>query len=117
VAGREETSVGQLGRLLNSEGEVIAEGTCELKPPAPGGREVTMRVPSERVLMERQQGPMTLILDDGATLEIDAKLRLKFRINGSNGDSSFLYKLRAVEQPSPQPQLQPAKGKSRSAGL
>jgi hypothetical protein len=109
--------VGQLGRLLNSEGEVIAEGTCELKPSAPGGREVTMRVPSERVLMDRQQGPMTLILEDGATLEIDAKLRLKFRVNGSSGDSSFIYKLRAVEQPRLQPQPQPAKGKGLSAGL
>jgi hypothetical protein len=117
VAGREETSVGQLGRLFNSEGEVIAEGTCELKPPALGGREVTMRVSSERVRMERQQGPMTLILEDGATLEIDAKLRLKFRVNGSAGDSSFIYKLRAVEQPRLEPQLQPAKEESRSAGL
>ena len=88
----------QQGKLLTSEGEIVAEGACELSGPAPTGCQVTMWIASERVLMERQQGPMTLMLDDGAALEIAEERRLKFRINGSGGESSFLYKLRIAEQ-------------------
>lgn len=88
----------QQGKLFNNDDEVIAEGACELRPSAPGEYEVTMWTPFERVLMERQRGPMTLILEGGAALAIAEERRLKFRINGSNGAPSFIYRLRAVEQ-------------------
>ena len=105
----------QQGKLLNSEGEIIAEGACELSEPTPSGCEVTMWIPSERVLMERQQGPMTLMLEDGPTLEISEERRLKFRINGSGGESSFLYKLRIAEQQ--RLESPPASGQSSPARL
>jgi len=93
--------VRQQGKLFNNDDEVIAEGACELRRSAPGEYEVTMWTPFERALMERQRGPMTLILEDGAALEIAEERRIKFRINGSGGTASFIYKLRAVEQQEP----------------
>ena len=95
----------QQGRLFNSDGEIIAEGDCEFNGSAAGepacrtGRyDVTMWTPFEQVLMERQLGPMTLVLEDGAALEIAEERRLKFRVNGSGGSSSFIYRMRAVGQ-------------------
>jgi hypothetical protein len=66
--------------------------------------------------MERQRGPMTLILENGAALEIAEERRIKFRVNGSGDTPSFIYKLRAVEQQEPLESLS-AEGKPSSTHL
>ncbi len=111
----------QQGKLLNREGEIVAEGACELSEPAPGGFGVTMWIPSERALLERQQGSMTLMLEDGAALEIAEERRLKFRINALDGASSFVYKLLVVEReplaPGAHPPMVQESLPDRQAGL
>jgi hypothetical protein len=81
-------------KLYNREGEVIAEGLCELSEE---GSQVSMWPTLEKGLFERESGLMTLELEGGAALRISER-RLRLRINPTHGPRTFIYRMR-VEQP------------------
>ena len=85
----------QQGKLYNREGEVIAEGLCELSEE---GSQVSMWPTLEKGLLERESGVMTLELDGGAALRISER-RLRLRINPTHGPRTFIYRMRVEQRP------------------
>ena len=81
-------------RLYNREGEVIAEGLCELNDE---GSQVSMWPILEKGLFERERGVMTLELEGGTALRISER-RLKLRISPPHGQRTSLYRM-SVEHP------------------
>jgi hypothetical protein len=85
----------QQGKLYNREGEVIAEGLCELSEE---GSQVSMWPTLEKGLFERESGVMTLELEGGAALRISER-RLRLRINPTHGPRTFIYRMQVEHQP------------------
>jgi len=85
----------QQGKLYNREGEVIAEGLCELSDE---GSQVSMWPTLEKGLFEREAGVMTLELEGGAALRISER-RLRLRINPTHGPRTFIYRMQVEHQP------------------
>ncbi len=78
------------GRVLNSDREVVATGSCEVNEER---LEVTLRPFTDTGLLDKETGPLILELDDGRTLELDKKY-MKFRLYGPDGERQSVYRLR-----------------------
>jgi hypothetical protein len=83
------------GKLYNRDGEIIAEGLCELSEE---GSQVSMWPTLEKGLFERESGVMTLELEGGATLRISER-RLRLRINPTHGPRTFIYRMQVEHTP------------------
>jgi hypothetical protein len=92
--GPEETVVKQQGQLRNSEGELIAEGLCELNAER---HEVTMWPERELSALARHRGALTLRLEDGVTLEISDR-HMIFKLGRPGDGRTSIYRLRLLEQ-------------------
>jgi hypothetical protein len=85
----------QQGKLYNGDGEIIAEGLCELSEE---GLQVSMWPTLEKGLFERERGVMTLELEGGSALRISER-RLRLRINPTHGPRTFIYRMRVEQLP------------------
>jgi hypothetical protein len=85
----------QQGKLYNGDGEIIAEGLCELSEE---GSLVSMWPTLEKGLFERESGLMTLELEGGTALRISER-RLRLRINPTHGPRTFIYRMRVEPLP------------------
>jgi hypothetical protein len=92
------------GKLYNRDGEIIAEGLCELSEE---GSQVSMWPTLEKGLLERESGVMTLELEGGATLRISER-RLRLRINPTHGPRTFIYRMQVEQTPAEEPEGVPA---------
>jgi len=94
-------------KLYNREGEIIAEGLCELSEE---GSHVRMWPTLEKGLFERENGLMTLEMEGGSALRISER-RLRLRINPTHGPRTFIYRMQVehlpVEEISPLPDEEP----------
>ncbi len=82
------------GKLLNTEGEFIASGPCEVDRDR---GEVTMWPSWEMHMLERERGGLILELEDSSRLEISDK-HLTFKLTGSTEQRISVYRLRIVER-------------------
>ena len=78
---------------MNSEGEFLAGGPCEVDA---GRGEVTMWPALELHMLARQRGGLSLALDDGRTLQISER-HLTFRVRQDDGSRTSIYKLRVID--------------------
>lgn len=83
------------GTLYNGEGEVIAEGLCEVDEEH---WQVSMWPTMERGFFERERGLMTLTLEGGTALRISER-RLKLRISPHQGPRTFIYRMHVERLP------------------
>lgn len=88
------------GTLYNGDGEIIAEGPCELNE---AGSQVSMWPTLERGLFERERGVMTLELEGGTALSISER-RLRLRISPSKGPRIAIYRMHVDGVPVAQPE-------------
>lgn len=84
----------QQGKLRNAEGELIAEGPCELNLER---HEVTMWPEREITALTRHRGALALELEDGATLELSDK-HMIFKLGRPGDGRTSIYRLRLLEQ-------------------
>jgi hypothetical protein len=82
------------GKITNEHGEVVAEGTCEVDDERGS---VTLRPLFDMPLLERQRGPMRLVLDDGAELLL-TDLVIHFRVNLPGQRPGSVYRLFIARQ-------------------
>ncbi len=82
------------GKLKNAEGELIAEGPCEVSEER---REVTMWPVQEMHMLQRQRGTLTLELESGRTLEL-SDCHMTFRVALPGQERRSVYRLRLLEQ-------------------
>jgi hypothetical protein len=82
------------GKLLNTDGEFIASGPCEVDRDR---GEVTMWPSWEMHMLERERGRLLLELEDSSRLEISDK-HLTFKLSGSTEQRISVYRLRIVER-------------------
>jgi hypothetical protein len=82
------------GKLINSGGEFIACGPCEINRER---AEVTMWPSWELHMLARERGALTLELDDGRTLMISDR-HLTFRMKTDTEPRMSVYRLRILEQ-------------------
>jgi hypothetical protein len=82
------------GKLINSEGELIASGQCQLNPER---AEVTMWPSWELHMLARERGALTLELEDGRTLHISDR-HLTFRMKTESEPRMAVYRLRVLER-------------------
>ncbi len=80
------------GKLSNSEGEFIASGPCEINRDR---AEVTMWPSWEMHMLEREQGPLTLALDDGRVLHISDR-HLTFKLRATSEQRISVHRLRIL---------------------
>jgi hypothetical protein len=81
------------GKLTNAEGEFVASGPCEISRER---GEVTMWPAWEVHMLERQQGPLSLTLENGERLDISDR-HLTFKIAGPSEQRISVYRLRIVD--------------------
>jgi hypothetical protein len=102
-----EGTLRRQGKLYNGDGEIIAEGLCELHE---NGLRVSMWPTLEKGLFERERGVMTLELEGGTALHISER-RLRLRISPSQGPRTAIYRMHVdglpVAQPEPPVSEQP----------
>ncbi len=82
------------GKLLNNEGEFIANGPCEIDRDR---AEVTMWPSWEMHMLERERGALTLQLDNGTQLYLSDK-HLTFKLQGPAEQRISVYRLRIIER-------------------
>ena len=82
------------GKLLNANGEFIANGPCEVNRER---GEVTMWPSWEMHMLERERGELVLEMDDGARFVISDK-HLTFKLQGAAEQRISVYRLRIIEQ-------------------
>jgi hypothetical protein len=82
------------GKLINTEGEFIASGPCEVDRDR---GEVTMWPSWELHMLERERGALTLELDNGARLHISER-HLTFKLKDANEQRISVYRLRILER-------------------
>lgn len=82
------------GKLMNSGGEFIASGPCEINRER---AEVTMWPSWELHMLARERGALTLELDDGRTLVISDR-HLTFRMKTETEPRVSVYRLRILER-------------------
>ncbi len=88
------------GRLINSEGELIADGLLELNAAR---MEATMWPDHEHHILSRQRGELTLEMDDGRTLRLSDR-HMSFRVATGSHPKQLIYRLRVLEsEPVPAP--------------
>jgi hypothetical protein len=90
--------VRQQGKLYNRDGEIIAEGLCQLNEE---GSQVSMWPTLEKGLFDRERGVMTLELEGGTALLISER-RLRLRISPPYGPRTAVYRMQVERQPEPQ---------------
>lgn len=83
------------GKLINQDGELIAEGPCEVEEPR---GQVTMWPDREVRLLRLERGDLTLEMDNGRSLTISGRplsFRLNLPGNGGNNGRRFvsMYRL------------------------
>ena len=82
------------GKLLNTDGEFIASGPCEVDRDR---GEVTMWPSWEMHMLERERGALLLELEDGSRLQISDK-HLTFKLSGPTEQRISVYRLRILER-------------------
>lgn len=82
------------GRLLNREGELVAEGLLELNAAR---MEITMWPERERHLLSRQRGELTLELEDGRRLRLSER-HMTFRVATGSNPHQVIYRLRVLRE-------------------
>ncbi len=82
------------GRLLNQDGELVAEGLLELNAAR---MEITMWPDRERHLLSRQRGELTLELDDGRRLRLSDR-HMTFRVATGSNPYQVIYRLRVLQE-------------------
>jgi hypothetical protein len=82
------------GKITNEQGEVLAEGACEVD--AERGS-VTLRPLLDMPLLERQRGMMRLTLDDGQELLLTDRV-IHFRVNLPGERPGSVYRLYIARQ-------------------
>jgi hypothetical protein len=82
------------GKLINSGGEFIASGPCEINPER---AEVTMWPSWEMHMLARERGALTLELEDGRTLHISDR-HLTFKLRSAGEQRVSVYRLRVLER-------------------
>ena len=84
-------------RLVNAEGELLAEGACWLNEPQAQATLEPERAPSFAV--QKGRGPLTLELESGRTLKVSDRLMVvRIAPPGSNGNGRrSLYRLRLLD--------------------
>ena len=82
------------GKLLNADGEFIANGPCEVDRDR---NEVTMWPAWEMHMLERERGLLKLVLDNGQTLNISDR-HLTFKLRGPAEQRISVYRLRILER-------------------
>jgi hypothetical protein len=88
------------GRLLNRDGELVAEGLLELNAAR---MEITMWPENERHLLSRQQGELTLDLEDGRWLRLSDR-HMTFRVATGSNPNQVIYRLQVLrEETAPAP--------------
>ena len=100
----------QRGKLYNGDGEMIAEGFCEL---GEDGSQVTMWPALEKGLFERESGVLILELEGSAAPLRISERRLRLRINPTHGPRTFIYRMR-IEQPPADDSAPPAARESEA---
>ena len=100
----------QRGKLYNGDGEMIAEGFCELGEE---GSQVTMWPALEKGLFERERGVLILELEGSAASLRISERRLRLRINPTHGPRTFIYRMR-IEQPPADDVTPPASGEAEA---
>ena len=93
-AAHEGATVRLEGKLLNTDGEFIASGPCEVDRDRD---EVTMWPSWEMHMLERQRGMLRLELEDGRRLNISDR-HLTFKLSGPSEQRISVYRLRIVER-------------------
>ena len=93
-AAHEGATVRLEGKLLNTDGEFIASGPCEVDLDRD---EVTMWPSWEMHMLERQRGQLRLELDDGRLLHIGDK-HLTFKLSGPSEQRISVYRLRIIDR-------------------
>lgn len=86
----------QLGKIFNHEGELVLEGECDL---AEDGQELTLHPSLDSGLLDRQQEPLYLELDDGRVYEI-ARHHLKLNLQTPTG-RRVIYRLHILRRARP----------------
>jgi len=86
-------------RLLNAEGELIAEGACRLNE---AGGEATFEPEREPGVVEKERGDLRLLLDSGRSLAVSDP-PMVFRIGHTTSKAQQnghrrLYRLRLMNQ-------------------
>jgi hypothetical protein len=82
------------GKLMNSEGELIASGPCEVDRHR---GEVTMWPSWELHMLERERGTLRLQLEDGWSLPISDR-HLTFKLKDATEQRISVYRLRILER-------------------
>jgi hypothetical protein len=82
------------GKLINSAGEFIASGPCEINRER---AEVTMWPSFEMHMLARERGALTLDLEDGRTLHISDR-HLTFKLKTEAEQRMSVYRLRILER-------------------
>jgi hypothetical protein len=80
------------GKLLNTGGEFIASGPCEVHA---GRGEVTMWPSWQLHMLEREPGELSLELADGRVMRISDK-HLTFKLQGPSEQRITVYRLRLL---------------------
>jgi hypothetical protein len=76
--------------VLNSGGELIASGVCEISEERP---EITFRPSLDTYLIDKTDGPLFVEMDDGRKLELERKY-MRFRLYDTEGERNEVYRFR-----------------------
>lgn len=82
------------GKIVNENGEIVAEGACEVDDERGS---VTLRPLLDMPLLERQRGNMRLTLDDGSELVLTDRV-IHFRVNLPGQRPGSIYRLFLARQ-------------------
>src|SRR5215216_3956009 len=82
------------GRLFNQQGEILAEGNCQID--AEHGH-VTLHPIVDTPLLSREHGELRLELDDGSELLLSERV-IRFRLNVPELPEGFAYRLFFTQQ-------------------
>lgn len=84
----------QQGKLRNAEGELIAEGPCELDAQR---HQVTMWPERELSALARHRGALTLEFENGLILEVSDR-HMIFKLGRPGDGRTSIYRLPLLEQ-------------------
>lgn len=79
---------------MNREGELVAEGLLELNAAR---MEITMWPEQERRILAREEGELTLELEDGRRLRL-ADRHMTFRVATGSNPNQVIYRLRVLQE-------------------
>ena len=89
------------GRLMNSDGEVIAEGSCWLDEKA---GTASMEPVRDAGMLQRERGVLTLELSSGQSVKVSDRPMI-FRLGQADGSNQnarrIMYRLRLIDQAEP----------------